>query len=146
MDADRDALLRRLLKRTEGRGRGLARDLRELCDVRLFAKAGARLIERNVAALTQTEDHKIEPSGCLNGSGDKPIIGVEKTADELMEMLKDRTDPVGKGLYEALKAQKDQAAADAVIAKIDAIGTVTLDSKSAIDEARAAYDKLTAAQ
>lgn len=37
-------------------------------------------------------------SGCLNGSGDTPIIGVEKTADELMEMLKDRTDPVGKGL------------------------------------------------
>ena len=33
-----------------------------------------------------------------------------------------------------------------MIAKIDAIGTVTLDSKSAIDEARAAYDKLTAAQ
>ena len=59
MDADRDALLRRLLKRTEGRGRGLARDLRELCDVRLLAKAGARLVERNVAALTQTEDHKI---------------------------------------------------------------------------------------
>ena len=40
----------------------------------------------------------------------------------------------------------DQDAADAVIAKINAIGTVTLDSKSAIDEARAAYDKLTAAQ
>ena len=85
-------------------------------------------------------------AGCLTGSGDEPIIGTEKTADELMEMLKDRTDPVGKGLYEALQAIKDQAATDAVIAKIDAIGTVTLDSKSAIDEARAAYDKLTAAQ
>ena len=40
----------------------------------------------------------------------------------------------------------DQDAADAVIAKINAIGTVTLDSKSAIDAARKAYDKLTAAQ
>ena len=40
----------------------------------------------------------------------------------------------------------DQDAADAVIAKIDAIGTVTLDSKSAIDEARKAYDGLTKAQ
>ena len=40
----------------------------------------------------------------------------------------------------------DQIAADAVITKINAIGTVTLDSKSAIDEARAAYDKLTAEQ
>ena len=40
----------------------------------------------------------------------------------------------------------DQDAADAVIAKIDAIGTVTLKSKKAIDAARKAYDKLTAAQ
>ena len=40
----------------------------------------------------------------------------------------------------------DQDAADAVIAKINAIGTVTLKSKKAIDEARAAYDKLTAEQ
>ena len=85
-------------------------------------------------------------SGCLNGSGDTPIIGVEKTADEMMEMLKDRTDPVGKGLYEALKAQKDQAAADAVADKINAIGTVGLDSGDAIDAARKAYDALTDAQ
>ena len=40
----------------------------------------------------------------------------------------------------------DQDAADAVIAKIDAIGAVTLKSKKAIDAARKAYDKLTAAQ
>ena len=40
----------------------------------------------------------------------------------------------------------DQDAADAVIAKINAIGTVTLKSKKAIDAARKAYDKLTAAQ
>ena len=49
--------------------------------------------------------------------------------------------------YAKLAADKaDQDAADAVIAKIDAIGTVTLDSKSAIDEARKAYDGLTKAQ
>ena len=85
-------------------------------------------------------------AGCLHGSGDEPIIGTGKTADELMEMLKDRTDPVGKGLYEALQAIKDQAAADAVIEKIAAIGAVTLDSKNAIDAAQAAYDALTDAQ
>ena len=85
-------------------------------------------------------------SGCLNGSGDKPIIGVEKTADELMEMLKDRTDPVGKGLYEALQRQKDQPVVDDVIAKIGAIGTVTRGSKASIDAARKAYDDLTDAQ
>lgn len=85
-------------------------------------------------------------TGCLTGSGDTPIIGVEKTADELMELLKDRTDPVGKGLYEALQRQKDQPAADDVAAKISAIGTVTRDSKSKIDAARKAYDALTDAQ
>jgi len=54
---------------------------------------------------------------------------------------------VAKVTYAKLVQDKaDQDAADAVIAKIDAIGTVTLDSKSAIDEARKAYDKLTAEQ
>ena len=46
-----------------------------------------------------------------------------------------------------LKQEKaDQDAADAVTAKINAIDTVTLDSKTAIEEARAAYDALTDAQ
>ncbi|MBR4498965.1 MAG: leucine-rich repeat protein [Paludibacteraceae bacterium] len=44
------------------------------------------------------------------------------------------------------KAEADQAAANAVIAKIDAIGTVTLSSEAAITAARSAYDALTAAQ
>ena len=52
-----------------------------------------------------------------------------------------------KALQDAAdKAAADQAAADAVIAKINAIGTVTLDSKAAIEAARAAYDALTADQ
>lgn len=38
---------------------------------------------------------------------------------------------------------KDEKSADAVEAKISAIGTVTADSKTAIEEARAAYDALT---
>lgn len=44
------------------------------------------------------------------------------------------------------KVAADQAAADAVAKKIAAIGTVTMDSKSAIEAARAAYDTLTAEQ
>ena len=45
------------------------------------------------------------------------------------------------------KAALDEAAANAVIAKINAIGEVTYpNSKDAIDEARAAYDALTADQ
>lgn len=50
--------------------------------------------------------------------------------------------------YDALVAQEqgNQAAANAVIEKIGAIGTVTLDSGSAIRSAREAYDALTAEQ
>ena len=44
------------------------------------------------------------------------------------------------------KLAADQAAADPVIALIDAIGTVTLDSKNAIAAARTAYDALTTDQ
>ena len=108
-------------------------------------KAGGITVTTNAKKLADGGENYYL-SGCLNGSGDEPIIGVEKTADELMEMLKDRTDPVGKGLYEALKAQKDQAAADAVIAKIDAIGVVSRAAKSRINAARKAYDGLTDAQ
>jgi hypothetical protein len=43
----------------------------------------------------------------------------------------------------AEKEAADKAAADAVNAKIEAIGTVTLDSKDAIADARRAYDALT---
>ena len=43
-------------------------------------------------------------------------------------------------------AELEAAPIKSVEALIDAIGTVTLDSKSAIDEARAAYNKLTAEQ
>lgn len=42
-----------------------------------------------------------------------------------------------------LRAAADQAAADVVIGKINAIGTVTLDSEAAILEARAAFEALT---
>ena len=56
----------------------------------------------------------------------------------------------GKALLERIKADNklaaDQAVADPVMKQIDAIGTVTLDSKTAIEAARAAYNALTADQ
>jgi len=68
-------------------------------------------------------------------------------AETLAVLTKAETD------YNALKTSADeaaanQAAADAVIAKINAIGTVTYtsESKAKIDEARTAYDALTEAQ
>jgi hypothetical protein len=44
------------------------------------------------------------------------------------------------------KATADKAAADPVIEQINAIGTVTLDSKTTIEAARTAYNALTADQ
>lgn len=53
----------------------------------------------------------------------------------------------GEALLERIKADNklaaNQAVADSVIALIDSIGTVTLDSKTAIEAARTAYDALT---
>ena len=48
-----------------------------------------------------------------------------------------------QAILDAEKAEADKKAADAVIALIDAIGTVTTESEEAIEAARAAYDALT---
>lgn len=58
---------------------------------------------------------------------------------EMLELLEDAQEA-----YSILR--DDQDAADAVIAQINAIGTVTLSSEAAITQARAAYDTLTDAQ
>ena len=124
---------------------GVFTDCINVGSVTASKKAGGVTVTTNAKKLADGGENYYL-SGCLNGSGDEPIIGAEKTADELMEMLKDRTDPVGKGLYEALQRQKDQPVVDDVIAKIGAIGTVTRGSKASIDAARKAYDDLTDAQ
>ncbi len=69
------------------------------------------------------------------------------TAEQQAKVSNYATLTAAETTYAKLVQDKaDQDAADAVIAKIDAIGTVTLKSKKAIDAARKAYDKLTAAQ
>ena len=69
------------------------------------------------------------------------------TAEQQAKVSNYATLTAAETAYAKLVQDKtDQDAADAVIAKINAIGTVTLKSKKAIDEARKAYDKLTAAQ
>ena len=69
------------------------------------------------------------------------------TAEQQAKVSNYATLTAAETTYAKLVQDKaDQDAADAVIAKINAIGTVTLKSKKAIDAARKAYDKLTAAQ
>ncbi len=72
-------------------------------------------------ALTETQKALVENYATLTAA--------EETYDELVA--------------EVEKAAADEAAATAVEEKIDAIGTVTLDSEDVIAEAREAYDSLT---
>lgn len=69
------------------------------------------------------------------------------TAEQQAKVSNYATLTAAETTYAKLVQDKaDQDAADAVIAKINAIGTVTLKSKKAIDAARKAYDGLTDAQ
>ena len=95
---------------------------------------------------------KINAIGTVTLKSKKAIDEARKAYDKLTAAQQARvsnyaTLTAAETTYAKLVTDKaDQDAADAVIAKIDAIGTVTLKSKKAIDAARKAYDKLTAAQ
>lgn len=89
--------------------------------------------------------------------GNKPMaVRIEVTSENgevdnyYLVISKETTAEDGKALLERIKADNklvaDHAAADPVIEQINAIGTVTLDSKTAIEAARTAYDTLTADQ
>ena len=95
---------------------------------------------------------KINAIGTVTLKSKKAIDAARKAYDKLTAAQQARVSnyaalTAAETTYAKLVQDKaDQNAADAVIAKIDAIGTVTLKSKKAIDAARKAYDKLTAAQ
>ena len=95
---------------------------------------------------------KINAIGTVTLKSKKAIDEARKAYDKLTAAQQARvgnyaTLTAAETTYAKLVTDKaDQDAADAVIAKIDAIGTVTLKSKKVIDAARKAYDKLTAAQ
>ena len=95
---------------------------------------------------------KIDAIGTVTLKSKKAIDAARKAYDGLTKAQQARVSnyaalTTAETAYAKLVADKaDQDAADAVIAKINAIGTVTLKSKKAIDAARKAYDKLTAAQ
>ena len=89
--------------------------------------------------------------------GNKPMaVRIEVTSENgeidnyYLVISKETSAEDGKALLERIKADNklaaDQGAADPVIEQINAIGTVTLESKNAIEAARAAYDALTADQ
>ena len=92
-------------------------------------------------------------------NGKHPLLGVaEQFLDNGNEIVFHYTDDYtveegsepwnggGNGSGGSTTDDKDEKAAEAVDKLIDAIGTVTKDSRAKIDAARAAYDKLTDAQ
>ena len=92
---------------------------------------------------------KINAIGTVTLDSKKAIDAARKAYDKLTAAQQAKvsnyaTLTAAETTYAKLVADKaDQDAADAVIAKIDAIGTVTLKSKKSIDAARKAYDGLT---
>ncbi len=72
------------------------------------------------------------------------------TASYVLVMSKAETQSAGEALLSQIQAEDiakaNQAAADAVIEKINAIGTVTLESEEAIEAARTAYNALSDVQ
>ena len=95
---------------------------------------------------------KINAIGTVTLKSKKAIDAARKAYDKLTAAQQARvsnyaTLTAAETTYAKLVQDKaDQDAADAVITKINAIGTVTLKSKKAIDAARKAYDGLTDAQ
>ena len=110
-----------------------------------------RIAELEAAPIKSVEE-LIDAIGTVTLDSKNAIDEARKAYDKLTAAQQARVSnyaalTAAETAYAKLAADKaDQDAADAVIAKINAIGTVTLDSKSAIDAARKAYDKLTAAQ
>ena len=95
---------------------------------------------------------KIKAIGEVTLESEAAIKEARTAYDKLTEAQKKLVTNYGKlteaeeKLAELKEQAADQKAADAVIEKIKAIGEVTLESKNDIEEARAAYDKLTEAQ
>ena len=126
-------------------------------DYLTFAQAAkvtalAKRIAELEAAPIKSVEELIDAIGTVTLDSKNAIDEARKAYDGLTKAQQARVSnyaalTAAETAYAKLAADKaDQDAADAVIAKIDAIGTVTLDSKSAIDEARKAYDGLTKAQ
>ncbi|MBO5070528.1 MAG: hypothetical protein J6C37_09230 [Roseburia sp.] len=114
--------------------------------------AGQQVSDQNVDEVIS----KIDAIGTVTLDSEKTIEIARKAYDALTDAQKEMVTNYEKltiaeaKLAELKKsadmAEADKAAANAVISKIDAIGTVTLDSEKTIEIARKAYDALTDAQ
>ncbi len=109
--------------------------------------------EEAVQAMAQDGDSAAAQQIIADAASDIAILDYDetKTLDEnkaAVDDLADIADALAAQRAADVQAEADKASADAVIALIDAIGTVeyTDESKAKIDDARAAYEALTEAQ
>ena len=131
---------------TEQKALVSAENLKKLTDAE---KAYANLIASEAdKSAAKTVDEKIIAIGTVTIDSEQKITSARQAYDALTDTQKQLVDN-----YEVLTAAekklaelKDEAAADAVEAKITAIGTVNLDSEDKIKTARAAYEALTDTQ
>ncbi|MGI5873344.1 MAG: S-layer homology domain-containing protein [Bacillota bacterium] len=105
------------------------------------------------AAAVADVEAKISAIGTVTLASKEDISAARKAYDSLLRRLRGSVSnyavlTAAEAKYDQLvqQAADDQLAAENVTDKIAAIGPVTLDRKEAIETARSAYDKLTAAQ
>lgn len=115
---------------------------------KLKAAAGQSAVNQAAADAVQAQINAI---GTVTLESEVAIEAARAAYDALTAAQKELVDVTALTAAEAKladlkEAAADQAAADAVQAQINAIGTVTLESGSAIEAARAAYNALTIAQ
>lgn len=122
-------------------------------DVLVAAEAALKLAKENAAVISAVEQ-KISAIGeVAYNAACKAKINIARSAyDALADELKPSVSnyeilTAAEARYEELRAAaEDKAIADPVIAKINAIGEVTLESKRLIESAEAAYAALTPSQ
>lgn len=122
-------------------------------DVLVAAEAALKLAKENAVVIAAVEQ-KISAIGevAFNATCKAKINIARSAYDSLADELKPSVSnyevlTAAEARYEELRAAaEDQIVADPVIAKINAIGTVTLESKRLIEAAEAAYASLTPSQ
>ena len=110
--------------------------------------ADAQQADIDAAAAKGTDD-LIEAIGSVTLESEQAITAARNAYTALtaaQQALVTKLDVLTAAEAKLAELKADKAAAEAVEEKITAIGTVTLESESAITEARAAYDALTDAQ
>ena len=128
----------------------LAQVITALTTLEINPETDSRFVKNGVSALDALSVFYVEGGGFRHDlSGDRNMMATEQGYYALVSyyrLLQSKTSLYDMSDVDIQTAARDQAAAAAVAALIDAIGTVTLDSGDAIEAARDAYDALTDSQ